>query len=855
MKDINTKDFKVKDTVFLYLLVSAASLVMAYSFVLTLNSPLQQILILVISSFVASLVCSFEFELPKTKGKFQPKILFAFWGIMWLGIPGGIILGTVAAVAGNFNKLENSREFMAGVSRDIISVFAGALAFISVHSLVQQYQMTNSTAFMIPNEIIWATAAMAATHYLVSAIINFASGYFLNFAIKLRNKGLLNGPKAVIYACVAAMTLIMFTVFGHFGIDLGLVLIPIAIAGRAGYQIHKRSLAQKTKELTEASRMHLATVEALATAIDARDQIGMGHVRRTQIYAVGLGNIMGLGDEDILALRTGALLHDIGKLAVPDHILNKPGSLTPAEMEKMKTHSLVGASILEKVSFPYAVVPTVKYHHESWDGAGYPEGLKGKNIPLTARILAVADAYDTLRGERPYRGAVPREQARSFIELRSGIQFDPRVVDCFLRNLDIFEKEIEAQGLGYDSVDEKPGKRYFIDQEGVTPNFVEQIKQANREVFTLYSLARDFSSSLDVQNTVTRLTSRIAEFVPYDTCIVYLMDANDTTATAVFVEGKNKEQLTGNRVTIGAGATGYALQKRRAVENVNPVLDFAFSQLEVTGEYISMISLPLVVKDKLVGAVSLYSCTMTNYQDEHVRLLETISRIGADGLYTALKHAEAESNALTDPMTGLPNSRSLMSQFDKERTRAERSGESFQMLVMDLDGFKSVNDSFGHKVGDAMLKAIGSVIHNELREYDFLARYGGDEFVALIPDTNSTEVRRLCQRIKKAVNNFSLQITDTSGARVGVSLGAAGFGTDGLTFDEMIEAADKKMYKAKRLGSSVTNDEPLQDDEINMNNSGSFIRDNELMVSTEEETTNVHVDLDEKHIVSSNAIN
>ncbi len=185
---------------------------------------------------------------------------------------------------------------------------------------------------------------------------------------------------------------------GYFGPALVLLLVPMAIAGFVGYRMHLSSLADKTRELTDASRVHLATVEALATAIDARDQVGVGHVRRTQIYAVGMGRILGLPENDIDALRTGALLHDIGKLAIPDHILNKPGGLTPAELEKTKIHPEVGALILDKVGFDSPVIPTIMYHHEYWDGTGYPEGLSKERIPLTARILAVADAFDTMRG-------------------------------------------------------------------------------------------------------------------------------------------------------------------------------------------------------------------------------------------------------------------------------------------------------------------------------------------------------------------------------------------------------------------------------------------------------------------------
>ncbi len=253
----------------------------------------------------------------------------------------------------------------------------------------------------------------------------------------------------------------------------------LVTAAVAGYRIHIKSLEQKTKEITEFSRVHLATVEALATAIDARDQVGLGHVRRTQIYAVGIGKILGLSENEINALRTGALLHDIGKLAIPDHILSKPGSLTAAELEKTKIHPVVGASILDKVGFDYPVIPTVKYHHECWDGRGYPEGLQGESIPLTARILGVADAYDTLRGARPYRPPIAREKARQIIIDSSGTRFDPAIVQTFIRNLGFLEAEINAQGLEYSGTSDSQSSELARHD----PHYVEQIKLANREKY------------------------------------------------------------------------------------------------------------------------------------------------------------------------------------------------------------------------------------------------------------------------------------------------------------------------------------------------------------------------------------
>jgi diguanylate cyclase (GGDEF)-like protein/putative nucleotidyltransferase with HDIG domain len=589
--------------------------------------------------------------------------------------------------------------------------------------------------------------------------------------------------KALPVIAIVGLAVIWF-LFYHFGVDILFVLAPVAIGGALGYRMHFHRLAEKTREVFEASRVHLATVEALATAIDARDQVGMGHVRRAQIYAVGMGRLLGLGEPDIDALRTGALLHDIGKLAVPDHILNKPSGLTPAELEKTKIHSAVGASILEKVGFDYPVVPTVRYNHERWDGLGYPDGLKGENIPLTARILSVADAFDTLRGARPYRPAMSRDKARQIIQSESGSRFDPAIVSLLIRNLASLETEIISGGLAYQDVENGS-------------HFVEQIKLANREVFSLYELAREFGSAMDLAATLELFSAKVHDFVPFDTCAVYLLDSTKRFATVAHVDGVNAGLIEHHSVKVGQGATGFALKTNEKVLNVDPDLDFFHAQLELARPYTSIASVPLIAGTETIGAVTIYSCDLAEYGEEHIRLLETIARIAADAIDKSVDHAEAQTNAMTDPMTGLPNARALQVQFDKEVARADRNDASFQLVMLDLDGFKAVNDSFGHKAGDQLLRAVSKVIAEQLRDYDFLARYGGDEFVAIVPETKPEDVADLCMRIESAVADFELPLSDGECARVGVSPGSSTY-QRGLSFDQMIVSADKAMYVRKQ---------------------------------------------------------
>ncbi len=654
------------------------------------------------------------------------------------------------------------------------------------------------------------------------------------------HKKLLTIVAAVVFGAVPLISFL----FWHFGADLGFVLLPVVVIGIGSYKMHLDRLSEKTREITEASRVHLATVEALATAIDARDQVGIGHVRRTQIYAVGIGKILGLADNDIEALRTGALLHDIGKLAIPDHILNKPDSLTPAELEKTKIHPSVGAAILEKVGFQSAVVPTVRHHHESWDGRGYPDGLAGEAIPLTARILAVADAFDTIRGARPYRPARPREKARQIIQAEAGTRFDPMIVNTLIRNLAFLEADVDAAGLAYE--DSETGNRAYKPH-----SFVDQIQLANREVFSLYELAREFSSSMDLNETLEMFANRLKDLVPYDTCAIYLLEGSKRFASAVHVKGDNADMLLLRRLKVGQGATGFALKSGEIVQNADPDLDFSYSQVELTQQYSTMASVPLIADDVMIGAVTIYARELSEYCEEHIRLLETLSRIASDAIHKSLKHDEATTHALTDPMTGLPNARSLQLQFDKEVARSSRAGNSFQVLMLDLDGFKAVNDNFGHKVGDQMLKEVSKVIFEQLREYDFLARYGGDEFVALIPETDPGDVSELCDRIEKAVCSFALPVSVGATATVGVSLGSAGYPAQGETFDQMIVAADKIMYERKttRKRLAMTRNVGAQhkpaEPEIILDPSQHRQFSSDTLI----------VELDETHVVRSAAIN
>lgn len=562
-------------------------------------------------------------------------------------------------------------------------------------------------------------------------------------------------------------------------------------------------LSSQARRAVDLSHLHLATAEALATAIDAKDQTTHCHVRRVQIYATGLGEVFGLSHAEIAALQSGALLHDIGKLAVPAHILNKPGKLSAAEFEKMKIHPIVGAQILGRVDFPYPVIPIVRHHHEQWDGCGYPDGLAGEQIPLTARIFSVVDSFDSVREDRPFRRSMTSEEAVALLRRGAGTHFDPAVVAAFIKHLPRFEEQIAVRGLqqsGPRSDWSEPLRMFEVDiaqsrERGCYVAY-DQIKNAHSEGYALYEIARTFGASLQINETLASLVEKVGHLVPLDTCAVYLYDELKGFATVAHVMGRHAELIRSRCVAPGEGVTGFALANRRPVNQMDPALDFVTSDLAAV-RFRAMAALPLFRDDVLIGALSVYSTELEQYTDDHLRMLETVARLASDALANAMQHARTESNALTDPLTGLPNPRYMSLRFEQEAARARRTNRPFQVVMLDLDDFKLVNDTYGHKVGDKMLREVARIIQEQLREYDFLARYAGDEFVAIVQEVEDSQVDDLRLRIEEAVTRFSMHVRGEQRARVGISVGTATFDTDGDTLDQLLIVADQAMYRVK----------------------------------------------------------
>ena len=580
-----------------------------------------------------------------------------------------------------------------------------------------------------------------------------------------------------------------------------LVAGPIIAALYYGYQLNTNRINAALAHADQMKQLFHSTIASLAMAIDAKDQYTHGHVNRVQqlvvMIAVKLRWKEGQ-EEGVEGLKAAALLHDIGKLAIPEYILNKPSGLTKWEIQKMQTHPDVGAEILETVPFPYEVVPYVRHHHEKWDGTGYPDGLKGEDIPLGARILSVADCYDALRSDRPYRAAMSREVALEYITSLIEKSYDPAVVDALVDNIDEFQSRLAAteaaKPVRTENVHSSPPETGPEPHRATT--VFHDIASAHREIQAVYEISESVGKTLNVAETLALVAAKISNLVPYDGCAVFLADPHTDLLLPYNTSGELTEELDNLRITIGTGVTGWVAANNQMLANVSPAPDFA-DHPRLKEAFHSCVSIPLSLDDRVVGVITVYAKVEAIFQDNHLRLLDTLARQAAAAVNNAIVYEETQEDAYTDALTGLPNLRYFRVFGDQELKRAGRVDYPVTLLMMDLDDFKGINDSWGHRVGDRVLIEASNVIRNQLRSSDTCIRYGGDEFVGLLPGAGRELARSTVERLQEAVREHEIVLRHGEVLRVSLSLGSATFPHDARDLDLLLALADQAMYQDK----------------------------------------------------------
>lgn len=594
----------------------------------------------------------------------------------------------------------------------------------------------------------------------------------------------------------------------HFGWQIPLLLLLALYLPYRAYLLYLEKVEEGLRHAEEMAALHLRTIEALALAIDAKDETTQEHLQRVQVYAMEIGKDLGLSPEELEALRAASLLHDIGKLAVPEHIISKPGKLTPEEFERMKIHPVVGAQILERVRFPYPVAPIVRSHHERWDGNGYPDRLKGEQIPIGARILSVVDTLDALATDRQYRKALPLDEAVGVILAEAGEAFDPRVVEVLARRYRDLEKMARARQVEELKLDknfdirggESPAAGFQKSAEPAKdqPEFLNQIAAARQEAHELFELAHDLGTSLSLDETLSVLSVRLKRIVPFDAMAVYLV--KEKALEPAFVVGENARLFSSLRIPLGQGLSGWVAETGREILNGNPNVEPGYLNDESRFSTLqSALAVPLEGINGIVGVVTLYRADRNAFSRDHMRILLAISSKLALAVENALRYRQAESSATTDFLTGLPNARSLFLHLDSELSRARRTGDPVSVAVCDVDNFKLINDQCGHFEGNRLLRVLGEALKARCREYDYVARMGGDEFVLVFSGLSRDLAPLRLGQFKSAVEE---DVRNRTGYDLILSMGWASFPEDGKDAEDLLSLADREMYRAKENSES-----------------------------------------------------
>jgi diguanylate cyclase (GGDEF)-like protein/putative nucleotidyltransferase with HDIG domain len=746
---------------------------------------------------IAVLASRLRVTLPGITGTLSVNFLFILVGVAELSFSEAITLGAISMLAQCFYP---SRP---GAIQLTFNVCAGsvstALAYLVYHNPLANMLIVNRPLVL---------CLAASTYFIVNAgciavVISFSEGkplrrilvdcYFWSF------------PYYLVGAGVAGA----ISWFNHaFNWETSLLFVPAIYLIYRSYRLYLGKLEDEKRHVEEMADLHLRTIEALALAIEAKDQTTHDHLQRVRIYAIEVAKELGLKGAELEALHAAALLHDIGKLAVPEHIIAKPGRLTPEEFEKMKIHTVVGAEILERVRFPYPVVPIVRAHHEKWDGSGYPFGLKGEEIPVGARILSAVDYLDALASDRQYRRAMPLDEVMQRLIAESGKAFDPLVVNVLQRRYRSLEALAVAQSGGDGKTGPSPVTQIMRgdapdagfenatvpDSQGREATFLSSIAAARQEAQSLFELSQNLGASLSLGETLSVFSVKLKPMVPYDAIAIYIL--RDGVLFPEYVNGDNYRLFSSLRIPLGDGLSGWVAQNKKPIVNGNPSVEPGY--LNDPGKFSTLrsaLALPLEGVAGVIGVLALYRAEKDAFTSDHLRILLAVSGKMALAIENALKYQQAESSATTDYLTGLPNARSLFLQLDRELARCKRESASLTLMVCDMNGFKKINDRFGHLEGNRVLRLFAQALKDSCREYDYVARMGGDEFVVIATGLAAGDAAKRVEQIRPLARQAGIDVCGED--MLSLSVGMAVSPEDGNDAEQLLTQADRRMYVEK----------------------------------------------------------
>lgn len=549
------------------------------------------------------------------------------------------------------------------------------------------------------------------------------------------------------------------------GLHLDWFHAPVGSDGAAVLHVFTDVTAAREQEV-HLRRAHDAVIQALTAAIDARDPYTRGHSQRVAEIAAALAVELGLPEADVRRVRYAALLHDVGKVGIDDQVLRKDGPLTPGERAMMMQHPVIGAEMLKKAEILRDLLPGIRWHHEWLNGGGYPDGLAGEEIPLDARLIGVADAFDAMTSDRPYRQALTGEEALRRLQSGEGEQFDPAIVAALVR---LFRSgRVAACG----DAAAAGGRSPAAPDAGLG-----QIRPVHgKELRVLYQLAREEVDHRDLGGTLQRYFELFAEHVGDFTYVAFICRP-DRPPVVASAHGQTTAQ--GELAGIAA--------------RVGRVRETQITHLNGADGACFVLALPLVARGELVGVLCVQAAERGAFHDETVYLLEALSHPVASAISLALYHDRLAHAATHDALTGLLNRAAF---YERLTATIGQTDRPVALAILDLDGFKELNDTFGHLTGDTLLSRFGSALAAACRPEDAVARLGGDEFAILMPDADRETAVGLAARARDLLAGLTVPGVE-SWAMPGVSIGVAVYPEDALTANDLAILADQAMYRNK----------------------------------------------------------
>jgi diguanylate cyclase (GGDEF)-like protein len=513
---------------------------------------------------------------------------------------------------------------------------------------------------------------------------------------------------------------------------------------------------------------YLSTVTTLTATIQAREGYREDHLRRIAADAVALGERLRLPDDALRALKYAALFHSIGKIAVPASILGKAGALAPEERRIVQEHPVLGAQIIGSIRFLRDVAPVVRNANERWDGMGYPDKLAGEAIPRLSRVLSIPIAYHAMLVDRPYRPAMTTSAAVAELRANAGICYDPLLVEEFA-------SMILARGA--------------IAQ-------AEQELSGARELAILSELTPQFHSLLDQQQLLERVLGLLEKRMPGTRLAIFLEDGASGDLVLRASAGSWSPHAH-RRLARGSGVSGWVMEhaQPQVVDDVRHDPRWVSTGDDTR----SALLIPLLSSRRPMGVLGLLSRSVGAFGDRDLTLMQAVAAQLAAAIEVAGLHERLKVAASTDGLTGIHNYRYFWDRLEEEVARAERREALLSIAYFDIDGLKTVNDSHGHLAGDAVLRTLGQVIGGHVRQEDVPARYGGDEFAIVMPDTPKDEAERAVQRLMELIDRTQVDLgTGVSIPMPSRSWGVATYPTDARTAKDLVAQADTRAYAAKR---------------------------------------------------------